>query len=31
MAGRKHVLEAELKQRRRTRGRPGHDATPADT
>jgi hypothetical protein len=31
MAGRKHVLEAELKQRRRTRGRPGHDATPAPT
>ena len=28
MAGRRHVFEAELKQRRRTRGRPGHEATP---
>jgi hypothetical protein len=27
-AGRRHVFEAELKQRRRTRGRPGHEATP---
>jgi hypothetical protein len=31
MAGRKHVLEAELKQRRRSAGRPGHEATPADS
>jgi hypothetical protein len=31
MDGRKHVLEAELKRRRRTAGRPGHEATPADT
>jgi hypothetical protein len=30
MAGRRHVFEAELKQRRRTDGRPGHEATPAD-
>ena len=28
MAGRRHVFEAELKQRRRTLGRPGHEATP---
>ena len=28
MAGRRHVFEAELKQRRRTRGRAGHEATP---
>ena len=27
-AGRRHVLEAELKQRRRSADRPGHDATP---
>lgn len=26
--GRSHVFEAEMKQRRRTRGRPGHEATP---
>jgi hypothetical protein len=26
--GRKHVFEAEMKQRRRTHGRPGHEATP---
>jgi hypothetical protein len=26
MGGRRHVLEAELKQRRRTRGRAGHEA-----
>ena len=31
MLGRRHVFEAELKQRRRTRGRPGHEATPHDT
>jgi hypothetical protein len=31
MAGRRHVLEAEMKQRRRSAGRPGHEATPADT
>ncbi|MHA6785035.1 hypothetical protein ACVGOW_29185 [Pseudonocardia saturnea] len=29
MGGRRHVLEAEMKQRRRTAGRPGHEATPA--
>lgn len=29
MGGRRHVLEAELKQRRRTRGRAGQEATPA--
>lgn len=29
MDGRRHVLEAELKQRRRTPGRAGHEATPA--
>jgi hypothetical protein len=28
MASHRHVLEAELKQRRRTHGRPGHEATP---
>jgi len=28
MGGRRHVLEAEMKQRRRTRGRAGHEATP---
>ena len=28
MAGRRHVFEAELKQRRRTQGRPGHESTP---
>jgi hypothetical protein len=26
--GRRHVYEAEMKQRRRSRGRPGHEATP---
>jgi hypothetical protein len=26
--GRRHVFEAETKQRRRTHGRPGHEATP---
>jgi hypothetical protein len=30
MAGRRHVLEAEMKQRRRTHGRPGHEATPTE-
>lgn len=30
MSGRRHVFEAELKQRRRTHGRPGHEATPND-
>ena len=30
MGGRRHVLEAEMKQRRRTHGRPGHEATPDD-
>lgn len=28
MAGRRHVFEAEMKQRRRTHARPGHEATP---
>jgi hypothetical protein len=28
MAGRRHVLEAEMKQRRRTAGRPGHERNP---
>jgi hypothetical protein len=28
MAGRRHVFEAEMKQDRRTAGRPGHAATP---
>jgi hypothetical protein len=30
MDGRRHVFEAEMKQNRRTHGRPGHDATPSD-
>lgn len=30
MGGHRHVYEAELKQRRRTHGRPGHEATPRD-
>ncbi|GAA1875267.1 hypothetical protein GCM10009836_65650 [Pseudonocardia ailaonensis] len=29
MAGRRHVLEAEMKERRRTRGHPRHTATPS--
>ncbi|HYF44749.1 MAG TPA: hypothetical protein VD926_00975 [Acidimicrobiales bacterium] len=29
MAGRRHVFEAEMKEGRRTRGRPAHEATPA--
>lgn len=28
VAGRRHVFEAELKERRRTRGKPGHDSRP---
>ncbi|TNY38266.1 hypothetical protein [Thermomonospora catenispora] len=28
--GRKHVYEARLKERRRTHGRPGHEAAPVD-
>lgn len=28
MAGRRHVFESELKEQRRTRGRPGHEARP---
>lgn len=28
MNGRRHVFEAEMKERRRTAGRPGHEATP---
>jgi len=30
MLGRRHVLEAEVKQARRTHGRPGHEATPRE-
>ena len=30
MEGRRHVFEAEMKELRRTRGRVGHEATPAD-
>ena len=30
MGGRRHVFEAEMKQDRRTHGRPGHEATPDD-
>ena len=30
MEGRQHVYEAEMKQDRRTHGRPGHEATPDD-
>jgi len=30
MDGRRHVYEAEMKQDRRTHGRPGHEATPGD-
>jgi hypothetical protein len=29
MGGRRHVFEAQLKERERTRGRPGHEARPA--
>lgn len=29
--GERHTYEARLKQNRRTKGRPGHEATPADT
>jgi hypothetical protein len=29
MDGRRHVFEAEMKQRRRSHGRPGHEPTPA--
>jgi hypothetical protein len=29
MAGRRHFFEAELKEARRTRGRPGHESRPA--
>lgn len=28
MAGQRHVFEAEMKERRRTHGRPGHEAAP---
>ncbi|RKN39358.1 hypothetical protein [Micromonospora endolithica] len=28
VAGRRHLYEAEMKERRRTRGRPGHEARP---
>jgi hypothetical protein len=31
MGGRRHVFEAEMKQDRRTPGRPGHAATPNDS
>lgn len=30
MDGKRHVFEAEMKQDRRTHGRPGHEATPAE-
>ncbi len=30
MDGKRHVFESEMKQDRRTHGRPGHEATPAD-
>lgn len=30
VAGRRHILEAEMKQHRRTAGRPGHDGTPEE-
>ena len=30
MDGRRHVFEAEMKELRRTRGRTGHEARPAD-
>ena len=30
MDGKRHVYEAEMKQDRRTHGRPGHEATPQD-
>lgn len=30
LAGRRHVFEAEMKEERRTHGRPGHEATPRD-
>ncbi|MEV1145849.1 hypothetical protein [Micromonospora sp. NPDC049799] len=29
VAGRRHLYEAEMKEQRRTRGRPGHEARPA--
>jgi hypothetical protein len=31
MAGRRHVFEAEMKERRRSRGAPGHESRPAAT
>lgn len=31
MGGKRHVFEAEMKQDRRTHGRPGHAATPQDS
>ena len=30
MEGRRHVFEAEMKEKRRTHGRRGHEATPTD-
>lgn len=30
MAGRRHVYESELKEQRRTRGRPGHESRPGE-
>ncbi|MEV0157372.1 hypothetical protein AB0H57_27090 [Micromonospora sp. NPDC050686] len=30
VGGRRHLYEAEMKERRRTRGRPGHEARPTD-
>ncbi|WFE32234.1 hypothetical protein [Micromonospora sp. WMMD975] len=31
VGGRRHIYEAEMKQRRRTHSRPGHEATPSET
>ena len=31
VGGRRHVFEAEMKEQRRTHGRPGHEARPEDT
>jgi hypothetical protein len=30
VGGKRHLFEAEMKQERRTHGRPGHEATPSD-
>ena len=31
VGGKRHLYEAEMKERERSKGRPGHEATPADT